>query len=593
MGTTNNSTTLSFCKAPPEFSEDGGYEQYKQELEIWQLLKVCSKEEEGPLIFRTLPQKAKSAVIGLGKAAIGSATGLKQILEKLDKLYLTDKNQRIFQALDSFEKYRRPANVNMNTFILEFQKLHSKVSEYDCKYPDGVLAYRMLKAANISNEHEQLIRATIGTGKWSNEAVIEQLSKVFNDVSTTQPSSLAVKVEPVYHSNVEQINAPKYDHRMNGTLYDDYESDELEFTPPDEYDIYYGAPSFDRRPNQWKWKRPDRQTFQRPRGFQKARFVEDPSVRAGLRGSYNNSKTVPNPKDSRGNYTTCRRCRSIFHWVEDCPHLSSDDKSRESKTYYGNSVEEQIYIGLFQSNVPISSDEITCLLSETLGMAVIDSGCPKTVCGQDWFDEHLKSRNLDSSSLQVLPSKAIFRFGDSDPVHASKKVLLPLNIAKKDVLLETEVVSSNIPLLLSKETMKTANAKLNFDNDTISLFGVEQVMECTSSGHYAIPIKNYNVYNCETISDEEIKELQVLFTLKEGEDVNVVARKLHLQFTHPRTERIVKFMKTAGVENDELLEAMKEAREQCDTCKRFKPKMPRPVVSLPMSSDFNDTDAMD
>ena len=134
---------------------------------------------------------------------------------------------------------------------------------------------------------------------------------------------------------------------------------------------------------------------------------------------------------------------------------------------------------------------------------------------------------------------------------------------------------------------------INFNTDEIEMLGESHQLVSTKSGHYAIPIKNYNVYNCETISEEEIKELQVLFTLKEGEDVNVVARKLHLQFTHPRTERIVKFMKTAGVENDELLEAMKEAREQCDTCKRFKPKMPRPVVTLPMSSDFNDTVAMD
>lgn len=599
---------LNYCKSPPEYTDASGYEQYKQELTIWQLLKACSAEEEGPLIFRTLPSKAKAAVIGLGATAIGSATGLEQILTKLDELYLSDKNQRIFHALDTFEKYRRPANVNMNTFILEFEKLHSKVSDYKCTYPDGVLAYRMLKAANISNEHEQLVRATVETGKWSTKSLKAQLSKVFSDVGIAQPLSAAVKVEPVYHSNVDQGSDPRYDYRekernsSSATLYDEYGNDELDFLPRENsesfrssnndelFDIYYGAPSSDRRSNQWKWKRPDRQTFTRPRGYQKARFVEDPSMRSGLRGSYSSSKTVPNPKDSRGNYTTCRRCRSIYHWVEDCPHLSGEDKSRESKTYYGSSVEEQIYIGLFQSSVPISSDEITCLLGETLGMAVIDSGCPKTVCGQEWFEENLKSSNITDSDLQCLPSKAIFRFGDSDPVHASKKVLLPLNIANKDILLETEVVSSNIPLLLSKDTMKTASAKLNFDKDTITLFGNEQVMVCTSSGHYAIPIKKNS---CENEPKEDNEVMQILFTLKEGADVKAVARKLHQQFSHPRVDRLIKFAQKAGVEDESLIEAFKEVDEHCDTCKRYKRKNPRPVVSLPLSSDFNDTIAMD
>ena len=227
-------------------------------------------------------------------------------------------------------------------------------------------------------------------------------------------------------------------------------------------------------------------------------------------------------------------------------------------------------------------------------MAVIDSGCPKTVCGQEWLDENLKSTNINTSNLQWLPSDAIFRFGDSDPVRASKKVLLPINIANKDILLETEVVSSNIPLLLSKETMKTAKASMCFEKDKINLFGVEQTMICTSTGHYAIPIKKTNVFiNQNQSSNENSEALQVLFSLKDNVKVKDVAHKLHQQFSHPRTDRLIKFVKTAGVENEDLIEALKVVGDQCDTCKRYKRKFPRPVVSLPLSYDFNDTVAMD
>ena len=109
---------------------------------MWQLLK-----EEGPLMFKhSLTGTAKAAAHALTVDEIGYETGLDQILNKLDDVYLTEKNQRIFSALDSFEKFNRPSNMSMNIFLPEFQKLYNKIVSYQCTYPDGVLAYRLLKA---------------------------------------------------------------------------------------------------------------------------------------------------------------------------------------------------------------------------------------------------------------------------------------------------------------------------------------------------------------------------------------------------------------------------------------------------------------
>ena len=53
-----------------------------------------------------------------------------------------------------------------------------------------------------------------------------------------------------------------------------------------------------------------------------------------------------------------------------------------------------------------------------------------------------------------------------------------------------DIIPSNIPLLLSKRSMKRANMKLNFENDTITAFGQPINLIVTKSGHYAIPIPN-------------------------------------------------------------------------------------------------------
>ena len=73
---------LSALILPPELKE-GNYELYKKELEVWKLMKTCSAEEQGPIVFRSLEGRAKIAAHELTVAEIGSKTGLDEILKNL------------------------------------------------------------------------------------------------------------------------------------------------------------------------------------------------------------------------------------------------------------------------------------------------------------------------------------------------------------------------------------------------------------------------------------------------------------------------------------------------------------------------------
>ena len=174
--------SLTALLLPPDFKEGTSYDAYKKELEVWKLCKTCQPDEQGPVVFRTLTGRAKVAARELSVKEIGSATGLDLILKKLDKLYLADKNKQICTVLEKFESFRRSPNMTMANFVLDFESLHNKVKNYEIVYPDGVLAYRIMKAANISKYHEELLRATIATGEWSYETVKEQLAKIFHDL---------------------------------------------------------------------------------------------------------------------------------------------------------------------------------------------------------------------------------------------------------------------------------------------------------------------------------------------------------------------------------------------------------------------------
>ena len=60
------------------------------------------------------------------------------------------------------------------------------------------------------------------------------------------------------------------------------------------------------------------------------------------------------------------------------------------------------------------------------------------------------------------------------------------------VTLNTDVVPSDIPLLLSRKSMKKANMTLDFKNDSAEIFGNVVQLMTTQSGHYAIPICPYS-----------------------------------------------------------------------------------------------------
>ena len=69
--------------------------------------------------------------------------------------------------------------------------------------------------------------------------------------------------------------------------------------------------------------------------------------------------------------------------------------------------------------------------------------------------------------------------------------IIPANIAGRRVKIHTDVVDSDIPLLLSLKSMKQAKVKLNLKDVTAEIFGKEVVLNHTSLGHYCIPIDNH------------------------------------------------------------------------------------------------------
>ena len=61
-------------------------------------------------------------------------------------------------------------------------------------------------------------------------------------------------------------------------------------------------------------------------------------------------------------------------------------------------------------------------------------------------------------------------------------------VAGKEVTINTDVVESDIPLLLSRLAMKKAAIKMDLENDTATIMGKGVALNLTTSGHHCIPI---------------------------------------------------------------------------------------------------------
>ena len=84
--------------------------------------------------------------------------------------------------------------MKINDYIIKFEQLHSKAKSHKMEILDGVLAYRLLNSAGLSEKHKQLVRATVPEMKYDKKK--EQLKKVFtNTCNNYDFSEGSIKVE--------------------------------------------------------------------------------------------------------------------------------------------------------------------------------------------------------------------------------------------------------------------------------------------------------------------------------------------------------------------------------------------------------------
>ena len=223
--------------------------------------------------------------------------------------------------------------------------------------PEGVQAFFLLHAANMTEENEKLARTTAGKLSYSN--MKETIMRIFGD-----PGAVG-----------DEVKAPAIKEEV----------------------LYAG------------YQRGSSRRGGRGRGN---RCLE--SMSSSNQRIENREPNTLNTRDRSGNILKCFTCNSVNHLVNKCPHPKDISNMRCHKCgllghlafncsdLKGDKVEESSssphveYITLLNSK----PDRMKNLIGRSFGMAVLDSGCTKSVTGEMWLDEYLQTLS-EQDRLQV------------------------------------------------------------------------------------------------------------------------------------------------------------------------------------------------
>ena len=520
---------MSNLKNPPVLSDDKDYAEWKRELEMWEECTELAVEKRGPALYLALQGRAREAVRNMTATQLKVAGGVKIITDKLGPVLDLNPNTKVFLAFKTFYDYRRESGTTITDFLIRYEYLYSSLGVHNVVLPDAIQAFFLLTAANVSEDTERLARATCGDLTYNN--MKGTLQKIFdNTVSTVEGSAAAprIKTEPAFvASNAEEA--------------------------------YWTR-------NSKSWNHGFSNRYNRGRGYTRGRGRgQGDKFSWRKRGS-------GNPTDKEGNPLKCFKCGSKEHFAKEC-------------------TAEEVHFTLLSSKDDCDKP-LSRLLDETLGMAIVDSGCSKTVCGKVWMDTYKDQlSDHDKASIREVPSSTKYRFGDGAQCMSSSLVRFPAIIGKKKVTIEANIVDAEIPLLLSRKSMKVAGCTLDFKNDSMEILDQSIKLLSTGSGHYCIPLTKYLLHS-------QLNTSVVLHT-SAVEDMSVEqkrqkALKLHRQFSHATKDKLLKLLKGSGSFNDkEFLDIVAKCCDECELCQKFKNPPPRPVVGLPLSDDFNQVVCMD
>ena len=155
---------------PPTFSKSKSYELYKPEVLAWRAITDLAQEKQGVAIALSLPEDDESQIREkvfnqVKLEDLKKKEGLDTFVTFLDKHLAKDDLTDSIETFDSFDDFERQCNQSMTEFIAAFDAKYRKIEKKNMKLPPEILAFKLLKKANVTKDEKLLVLTGIDFSK--------------------------------------------------------------------------------------------------------------------------------------------------------------------------------------------------------------------------------------------------------------------------------------------------------------------------------------------------------------------------------------------------------------------------------------------
>ena len=574
----------------PRLNDFESYDAYKDVVDLWKVTTDHPKKKLGAYLVTGLPNKSKifgdSIQEGLfakhrPATLANDENGIEKVLSYLDSILSKTPRSQSIEAFAKIHFFRRKTNQKIAEYIREFDIACNKCKNKNVPLDPNQKTYILLLGANLTSPQYEMIKGIMDDC---------EDDELYNKVKEKLLFLLTNSLGDVVNNNSGQgkeVSQPL---------------DEAFFTKHEEAFL--------------TWQSRKKQFYKGKQGQKYPSSKYNPKYNSNS-SNYNNSKSTYqqkgeeyfNPKDKMGRRVKCRECGSYRHLQKQCPYFKKrkgdqqayvvggdDDESDPGSITEGESDEYEDapdYVPerekVFFTN---NKAELSRFTAESLCSAALDTCCTSSVSGEKWMDIFLQAlpNNMKDRVEGPYTTGTEFTFGNNQSLKSGKAYKIPIVIAKNIHDIVVDVISSDIPLLLSKTHMKQLGISLNMTDDTASANGVPLKVNTTSAGHFIVNLLGDNDVD-DTVFLAEVMNIDL--TEESSNRVYKLLSKLHKQLGHRPRKVFIDFLKSAEQFDDSFLPIIDKIINGCEGCLLRKRSPDRPVVALNPAHDFNDILAMD
>ena len=222
--------------------------------------------------------------------------------------------------------------------------------------------------------------------------------------------------------------------------------------------------------------------------------------------------------------------------------------------------------------------------------AVVDTGCPKTVCGKPFMDAFLASKGKNTVIKRRYENQS-FKFGDGKVYTSNMSHEIEVEIGELKTTLETSVVNVNIPLLLGMDYLKKWGVVIDTGNEEIFIRKGNESFKIDSkkSNHWKLPIQNGRTLHKQAhrlVLNVELCELN-------SRDLRKHIEKTHKNLAHKSEGHMLRLFQMAGKADTRTRKVIKDVCDSCNICKQFKKTRRRPSVVMSKANTSNEVVSLD